>query len=221
MRILVACEYSGRVRDAFIALGHDALSCDLLPTDQPGPHYQGSVLDILGDGWDLLIGHPPCTYLAKSGVQHLWIGRKKENGRNEERWQNMLEARAFFLALLTCNIPKIAIENPVPHSYAELPPYSQIVQPYYFGEAYQKQTCLWLRGLPLLRRTNTVSKGEQYIGKDGKPNGSKWYQLPPSQDRWKHRSTTFQSIADAMASQWGNPDPERRPTMQLQFNFAS
>jgi hypothetical protein len=216
MRVLVACEFSGTVRDAFTQLGHDAWSCDLLPTESPGNHIQGNVLDILDAGWDLMVAHPPCTYLAKSGVQHLWRGRKRENGRNEERWIALEESTSLFLALLNCKtIPRIAVENPVPHSYAGLPPYSQIVQPYHFGEAQQKMTCLWLRNLPLLLPTNVVGKGERYFTKEGRSNGSKWYQLPPGKDRWKHRSKTFEGIAQAMATQWGSK--EIRPAQQRMF----
>lgn len=204
MKILVACEYSGRVREAFRKLGHDAWSCDIIPSDDNSPyHIQDDVLKHLDEGWDMMIAHPPCTYLANSGVQHLWEGRKKENGKNMERWKLMDEGREFLLALLNAPIPKIAVENPTPHSYAKLPAYAQAVHPYYFGEEAQKRTRLWLKNLPPLVATNMVGKGEQYIGKNGKPNGSKWYQLPPSGERWKHRSTTFQSIANAMAEQWG------------------
>lgn len=204
MKVLVACEYSGRVREAFRKLGHDAWSCDLLPSDDNSPyHIQGDVLELLDKGWDMMIAHPPCTYLANSGVQHMWAGRKKENGKNEERWKLMEEGREFLLTLLNAPIPKIAVENPLPHSYARLPAYTQIIQPYYFGEEASKRTCLWLKNLPELQKTNVVSPGERYFDKNGKSNGSKWYQLPPSKDRWKHRSTTFQSIANAMAEQWG------------------
>lgn len=194
LKILVACEYSGRVREAFAAKGHIAWSCDLLPTEIPGNHHQGDVFDILDRGWDVLIAHPPCTYLANSGVQHLH--------KVAQRWHQMLEGRDFFLRLLHTDIPKIAVENPVPHSYADLPPYSQIIQPYHFGEEAEKKTCLWLKGLPKLQPTKIVERGERYIMANGKSNGSKWYQLPPGKDRWKHRSTTFQSIANAMANQW-------------------
>lgn len=204
MKVLIACEFSGTVRDAFRRRGHDAWSCDLLPTDIEGQHIQGNVLDILDQDWDLMIAHPPCTYLANSGVQHLWEKRKKENGKNIKRWEQMEEGRQFFMKLLNAPIPRIAVENPVPHGYAELPKYTQYVQPYYFGEEAQKKTCLWLKNLPLLQPTNIVGKGEQYFTKEGRPNGSKWYQLPPSVDRWKHRSKTFQSIANAMAEQWSN-----------------
>jgi hypothetical protein len=196
VKVLIACEFSGTVRDAFRKLGHDAWSCDIIPTDaDPTYHIQGDVLEILNDGWDMMIAHPPCTYLAKSGVQHLH--------KDPERWAKMEKAREFFLKMLNVPIPKICVENPIPHGYAKLPPYNQIIQPYYFGEAVQKKTCLWLKNLTLLQATNIVDKGENYIGKDGKSNGSKWYQLPPSADRWKIRSKTFQGIADAMAQQWG------------------
>ena len=190
MRVLIACEFSGIVREAFKVRGHDAWSCDLLDTEIPGQHIKGDVLEILNDGWDLMIAHPPCTFLANSGVQHLH--------KDKYRWRKMEEAASFFMAFYECNIPKIAIENPIPHHYANLPDYSQIIQPFYFGHTVQKKTCLWLVDLPNLKPTNIVDKGEQYIGKDGKPNGSKWYQLPPSGERWKIRSRTFPGIAEAM-----------------------
>ena len=204
MKVLVACEFSGRVRDAFIKRGHDAMSCDLLPTDSPGPHYQGDVEDILHKGWDLMIAHPPCTYLANSGVQHLWNKRKKINGKNLKRWEKMEASVAFFQRILWNEIPMVAVENPVPHGYAGLPKYDQIIHPWQHGHEVMKKTCLWLRGLPKLMPSKIVSQGEKYIGKNGKSNGSKWYQLPPSKDRWKHRSTTFEGIANAMADQWGS-----------------
>ena len=203
MKILIACEFSGIVREAFKAKGHDVWSCDLLPTEIPGQHIQGDVLEILNDGWDMMIAHPPCTYLANSGVQHLWINRKKVNGKNTERWQEMEKARSFFLILLNAKIKKIVIENPVPHGYAKLPKYNQIIEPYQHGHETTKKTCLWIKGLSLLAPSNIVSKGERYIGKNGKSNGAKWYQLPPSKDRWKYRSKTFPGIAQAMADQWG------------------
>ena len=195
MKILIACEYSGRVRDAFIAKGHDAVSCDLLPTERSGPHYRGDVRDIVGDGWDMMIAHPPCTYIANSGVQHL--------RKSVDRWYDLHDAVLFFQKLLNAKCPKIAVENPIPHGYARLPKYTQIIQPWWFGEEVQKSTCLWLKGLPLLVPSNIVGKGEQYIGKDGKPNGSQWYQLAVAGSA-KLRSLTFQGIADAMADQWGN-----------------
>lgn len=195
MRVLVACEFSGIVRDAFAARGHDTWSCDLLPTERPGNHIQGDVLQVLDDGWDLMIAHPPCTYLANSGVQHL----HKQVGR----WDKMLAGKDFFLALLNAEIPMVCVENPIPCRYAELPRYDQIVEPWMFGESTMKKTCLWLKGLPRLNPTQIVEKGRHYIGTDGKPNGSEWYQLAPSKDRWKTRSRTFSGIASAMAAQWG------------------
>lgn len=196
LKILIACEFSGIVRDAFAARGHNVWSCDLLPTERPGQHIQGDVLKLLQEhSFDMMIAHPPCTYLANSGVQHL--------GKVSKRWFQMLEARQFFMELLIAPIERIAIENPIPHGYADLPNYQQIVQPFYFGDPQQKKTCLWLKNLPPLMSTLIVERGEQYIGKDGRPNGSKWYQLPPSVDRWKHRSKTFLGLANAMANQWG------------------
>ena len=207
MKILIACEFSGTVRDAFAAKGHDAWSCDILPSEKAGQHIQGDVLEVLNKGWDMMIAHPPCTYLANSGVQHIYIDRKKEKGICPKRWQNMLEGAEFFKKLLNAPIKKIAVENPVQFGYAAERigvPYSQIIQPYFFGDEVQKKTCLWLKNLSPLIPTKIVGKGEQYFDKNGKPNGSKWYQLPPSVDRWKHRSKTFQGIADAMAEQWSD-----------------
>lgn len=187
MRVLIACEYSGRVRDAFLKLDHDAMSCDLLPTDSPGPHYQGSVFDIIHDGWDLMIAHPPCTYLCNSGVS--WLHK------DPSRWDKMKDGANFFKSLLEANIPKVAIENPIMHKYAvEIIGLrqSQVVQPWMFGHGETKATCFWLKNLPPLTPTNIVEGREQRLHK-----------LPPSKDRWKIRSTTYQGIADAMASQWG------------------
>lgn len=200
-RVLVACEFSGVVRDAFRARGHEAWSCDLLPCERnEWWHIQDDVRNVLESqsgwgSWDLMIAHPPCTYLANSGVQHLRV--------DVDRWDRMLEGREFFIDMLTTDVPRIAVENPIPHKYAELPPYDQIVHPWQFGHEAQKKTCLWLENLPPLVPTKIVGKGEQYIGRDGKPNGSAWYQLPPSVDRWKYRSRTFSGIAEAMADQWG------------------
>lgn len=203
MKILIACEFSGTVRDAFIKKGHDAVSCDIINSEAPGPHIKDDVIKYLDKNWDMMIAHPPCTYLANSGVQHMYKNRKKENGFNKERLRLMYNAKDFFLKLFNATIPKICIENPVPHGFAGLPKYTQIVHPYFFGEEAQKKTCLWLKGLPSLKHTNIVDKGEKYYRKDGTSNGSKWYQAPPSPDRWKIRSKTFQSIANAMAEQWG------------------
>lgn len=184
MKVLVACEYSGRVRDAFIRGGHDAMSCDLLPTDAPGPHYQGSVMDILQDGWDLMIAHPPCTHLAVSGARH--FAAKRADGRQQE-------AIDFFLALARAPIPRIAIENPVCIMSSLWRKPDQTIQPWQYGHGETKATCLWLKNLPHLVPTSIVSGREARIHK-----------MPPSADRWKLRSQTYQGIAEGMADQWGD-----------------
>lgn len=193
LKVLVACEYSGRVRDAFAKLGHFAMSCDLLPSDAPGMHYQGDVTDILDQGWDIMIAHPPCTHLAVSGAKH--FAAKRESGVQQE-------ALEFVRLLLNAPIPKIALENPVSIISSEIRKPDQIIQPYMFGHEATKTTCLWLKGLPALTPTNMVNKGERHVTKSGK-SLPKWYNLPPGPDRWKVRSATFQGIADAMAVQWG------------------
>ena len=187
MKVLIACEFSGIVRDAFIAKGHDAVSCDLLPTEKTGPHIQGDVLEILDDGWDLMIAHPPCTYLCNSGVRWLW--------ESINRWDKMKEAGMFFKTLLNALIPRIICENPIPHKYAirEIGcKYNQIIQPWQFGHGETKAACLWLKGLPELKPTNIVEGRKQRIWKMAK-----------TPDRGKKRSITFQGIANAMAEQWG------------------
>jgi hypothetical protein len=184
MRVLVACEFSGIVRDAFGLRGHDALSCDLLPTERPGPHAQHDVRELLGEPWDLIVAHPPCTYLCNSGVR--WL--HTEPGR----WGQMLEAVAFFHQLLAANAPRICVENPIPHRHADLPRYTQIIHPWEFGHRESKATCLWLKGLPPLMPTALMCKREQRL-----------HRLPPNADRWRDRSRTYQGIADAMAAQWG------------------
>ena len=198
MKVLIACEFSGIVREAFRRRGHDAWSCDLLPTDIPGQHIQGDVLSVLDGGWDMMIAHPPCTYLSNVGVQHLH--------KDPCRWFKMDDARVFFLKLLNFGIQKTAVENPVPHYYCALPDYDQIVTPSMFGQQAMKKTCLWLRNLPKLKVTNQVEipESEKYIHPErGKSSGSKWYNLGAVKDRSKRRSRTFQGIADAMAEQWG------------------
>jgi site-specific DNA-cytosine methylase len=196
MRVLVACEFSGIVREAFRAKGHDAWSCDLLPTEIPGQHVQGDVLDILNDGWDLIIAHPPCTHLAVSGAA--WFKQKREDGRQQEGID-------FFMKFVDIKCPKVAIENPVGIMSRIYRKPDQIIQPYEYGEPFSKKTCLWLKGLPKLTPTNVVEKGEQIKYKSGK-SMPKWYadafKLPP-QERAKIRSKTFQGIANAMADQWG------------------
>lgn len=191
MRVLVACEYSGTVRDAFLALGHDAMSCDLLPTDAPGPHHQGDVRDVLHEGWDLMIAHPPCTHLAVSGAK--WFDKKKAQQE---------AALDFVRLLLHAPIPRIALENPVSIISSRIRKPDQIIQPYEHGHEATKTTCLWLKGLPPLLPSNIVGKGARHVTKSGK-SLPEWYNLPPSADRWKLRSATFPGIAKAMAEQWG------------------
>lgn len=189
MKVLVACEYSGTVRDAFIARGHDAISCDLLPSDRPGPHYQGDVFDLiedygnLGIHFDLMIAHPPCTHLAVSGARY--FAEKRADGRQQE-------AIDFFMRLAQVEIPRIAIENPVCIMSSVWRKPDQIIQPWQFGHGETKATCLWLKNLPLLVPTNIVEGRDDRIHK-----------MPPSPDRWKLRSKTYEGIAQAMALQWG------------------
>jgi site-specific DNA-cytosine methylase len=180
LRVLVACEFSGRVRDAFLALGHEAWSCDLEPSSPP--HYRGDVLDIIGNDWDLMVAHPPCTHLAVSGARH--FKEKIADGRQQEGID-------FFMMLAQAPIPRIAIENPVCIMSSKWRKPDQIIQPWQFGHGETKATCLWLKGLPKLQPTNIVEGREARIHK-----------MPPSPDRWKLRSMTYQGIADAMASQW-------------------
>ena len=193
MKVLIACEFSGTVRDAFIAKGHEAWSCDILPTEATGNHLQCDVLDVINDGWDMIIAHPPCTRLANSGVR--WL-----NERN--LWHKLEAAIEFFNKIGNADCPKIARENPIPHKYAVqgiegrqgIGKYDQIIQPYQFGHTTSKATCLWLKGLPLLRSTQLI------------PKSSITYEIhkaSPTENRWKARSKTFQGIADAMADQWG------------------
>lgn len=206
MKVLVACEVSGIVRDAFKAKGHDAWSCDLLPTERPGQHIQDDVLNHLGERWDLMIAHPPCTYLANSGVCHLY---NKDGSINQDRWQKMKEAAAFFQRLWFSPIPKIAIENPIMHHWGkreagvwacyDTSKFKQVIQPWMFGHPEQKATCLWLKNLPKLEPTNDVRK-EMLKLPDNKRQ--RLHYLPPSKDRQRIRSQTFQGIADAMATQW-------------------
>jgi hypothetical protein len=196
MKILVACEYSGIVRDAFRKIGHNAWSCDILPTDgDTAYHYQCDVKEVLNDNWDLMIAHPPCTYLANSGVRWLFS--------DETRWKKLESAIDFFKLLLNANIPKIAIENPIQYCYARKGigiEYTQIIHPYMFGHPERKATCLWLKELEPLIPTNNV---KEEMLKLPKKDAQKIHYLPPSDDRWKLRSKTFQGFANAMAEQWG------------------
>ena len=192
MRVLIACEFSGTVRDAFTALGHDAMSCDLLPTEVPGSHYEGPVQDVLRDGWDLMIAHPPCTYLCSSGLH--W------NKRRPERAEQTEEALAFVRLLLDAPIPRIALENPIGCISTRLRKPDQTIQPWQFGHPESKATCLWLKGLPLLEPTLIVEKPTSGYWDNQTPSGQN--KLGPSADRWKLRSKTYQGIAEAFATQY-------------------
>lgn len=190
MKVLIACEFSGIVRDAFKEKGHDATSCDLLPTERPGKHIQGDVIELLADKWDLMIAHPPCTHLAVSGARHF----KKKQKEQEE-------ALSFVKTLLDAPIPKIALENPVSIISTRIRKPDQIIQPWQFGEEYQKTTCLWLKNLPLLKPTKVVGKGEFIVFPSGKKHPAWWSRLA---GKGHERSKTFQGIANAMADQWGS-----------------
>ena len=188
LRVLVACEYSGRVRDAFTALGHDAWSCDILPTDAPGQHIQGDVRPVLRQRWDLVIAHPPCTRLCNSGVR--WLAER-------DLWDDMREGAAFFMDCLNANAPRVAVENPVMHKYARDiigrgPDFT--VQPWQFGDPAKKRTCFWTHDLLALTPTSDMTADEARAD---------CHLAPPGPDRWKVRSTTYQGIADALAMQWG------------------
>lgn len=196
-RVLVACEYSGSVRDAFSRRGWDAWSCDLLPSEKPGQHLQcDAAIRVLHtpfdhNRWDIVIAHPPCTYLCNSGVRWLY---NKDGTRNAERWAKMEEAAEFFRKMLSAPATHVAVENPIMHKHAMaiigVKP-SQVIQPWQHGHGETKATCLWLKNLPWLKPSNVVKGREQRIWK-----------LPPSADRWKERSRTFSGIAEAMANQW-------------------
>ncbi len=181
MRVLVACEYSGAVRDAFRALGHDALSCDLLPTERHGPHYHGDVRDVLSGRWDLMVAHPPCTHLSVSGAR--WFAEKRKQ---------QAEALDFVRLLMRADIPRICIENPVSVISSAIAPATQTVQPWQFGHGETKATCLWLKNLPPLEATHVVEGREPRV-----------HMMPPGPERWRDRSRTYAGIAQAMAAQWG------------------
>lgn len=230
MKILVACEYSGVVRDAFIAMGHDAMSCDLLPTEQYGPHYQGDVFDVIDDDWDMMVGFPPCTHLANAGG--VYFEQKRKDGRQRD-------AILFFQKLLAAPIPMIALENPVgilssdwyiQTHFPDLIPIlntvgmprkpNQVIQPFYFGDPVRKYTCLWTKGLPFLewRKTHDLFGGPTFVQpkepthtmirkgnyRPGTLRKIYWQELLPKKDRAKIKAKTFQGIADAMAAQWGS-----------------
>jgi hypothetical protein len=205
MKVLVACEFSGIVREAFKAKGHDAWSCDLLPTEIPGQHVQGDVLSILNDGWDLMIAHPPCTDLAVSGAR--WFKEKEADGRQQR-------SVSFFMQIMNAPIPAKAVENPIGIMSRLYRKPDQVIQPFQYGHEVQKATCLWLIGLPLLTPTNVVDRGLIYVDPRGNKHGgahtlrakraySPLMLLPRNEERWKIRSRTFTGIANAMAMQWG------------------
>ena len=181
MKILIACEFSGIVREAFAKLGHDVTSCDLLLSDIPGKHYQGDVRDILNDGWDMMIAHPPCTHLAVSGAR--WFKNKQKE---------QIEALEFVKLILNASVNKIALENPISIISSKIRKPDQIIQPWQFGHGETKATCLWLKSLPKLQPTNIVDGRKPVV-----------HYASPGPNRWKLRSTTYQGIADAMAQQWG------------------
>lgn len=206
LRVLIACEFSGIVRDAFAALGYDAWSCDLLPTERPGQHIQGDVRQVMNSGWDLMIAHPPCTHLSASGAR--WFKAKAADGRQDE-------AVDFFMSLVLANPHRIAVENPIGIMSKRWCKPDQIIQPFWFGDSAQKATCLWLKNLPKLEATNVVDRGQIYVDPRGNKHGgahtlraknsySPLMLLPRNEERWKIRSRTFQGIAAAMAEQWGN-----------------
>jgi len=198
MRVLVACEFSGTVREAFRERGHDAWSCDLLPTEREGQHIVGDVLKVIGDGWDMAICHPPCTYLTVSGNK--WMKPEYADrfpGRSEQR----KDAVAFFMALANAPIPKIAIENPIGVMSSLWRKPDQVIQPWMFGHGETKATCLWLKNLPKLVPTHM--KGDLFAEEEPMERVQRLHRLPPSAERWKERSRTFAGIAKAMAEQWG------------------
>lgn len=196
MRVLVACEFSGTVRDAFTRAGHEAMSCDLLPPETRGVHFQGDVLELLRhERFDLIIAHPPCTYLTNSGVRWMY-----DTERYPNRWQDMVEGAVFFRAMLEAPAPLIAVENPIMHKWAAKivgRRQDQVVQPWQFGHGETKGVGLWLKGLPPLIPTNIVEGREARVHK-----------MSPGPDRWKERSRFFRGIADAMAAQWGGVTAE-------------
>jgi len=194
MRVLVGCEYSGIVRDAFRARGHDAWSCDLLPSEaDPRWHIQGDVLAVLDDTWDLAIFHPPCTYLSSSGMH--WTTRGLRDPQLTE------DALVFVSALLAAPIPRIALENPIGCISTRIRKPDQIIQPWWFGDDASKKTCLWLKNLPMLQETNRLPGDDKTRRANQTPSGQN--KLGPSPTRWKVRSATYPGIANAMADQWG------------------
>lgn len=213
MRVLIACESSGTVREAFRRAGHDAWSCDLQPADDGSPyHFQCDVLQVLDKGWDLLIGHPTCTFMTNSGV--CWLHK------DPKRWLELWDAADFFLKLWNAPIKLKCLENPVMHKYAKRLigiQQTQVIQPWMFGHMEQKATCLWLDGLPPLEPTNNVKEEMMKLPDNER---QRLHYLPPGPDRWKERSKTFAGIAEAMASQWGAEGAAMRLERQDEFQWA-
>lgn len=201
----VMCECSGTIRDALLAVGVDAVSIDLKPTRKPGPHIQGDALEYLHKRWDGVIAHPVCRVLTNAGAKHLYIGGRKENGPEPQRWNDLQKAAAFYSAFRRANAPKIAIENPVMHCHAARligNPKRQFVQPWWFGDEAFKATGWELIGLPPLRPTNKLSPPKR--GTDAHKRWSFIHRMPPGPDREELRSVSFPGMAQAIASQWGN-----------------
>ncbi len=207
MKILVACEFSGRVRDAFRALGHDALSCDLLPTEAPGPHYEGDVRDLLDDAWDMVIAHPDCTYHTNAGVRWYTTIPAKPKPTvtyGKARWSKWEEAVEFFRLFQNLrHVDQVCIENPIPHGYTRdvVGDYTQVVQPWMFGHKEMKATCLWLKGLLPLTPSRIVGPPPKDV--EERRKWAKVHQHSPGPERWRDRSRTYTGIARAMADQWG------------------
>ena len=195
MKVLIACEFSGIVRDAFLDRGHEAISCDLLPSERPGPHYQGDVRDMDLSDYDLMIAHPPCTHLAVSGAR--WFG---------EKCKEQLEALEFVYWLLRAPVDRIALENPVSIISSKVRPADQVIQPWEFGHPEVKATCFWLKNLPMLRPTRIVEGREARV-----------HRMAPSINRWKERSRTLTGIAEAMADQWGKKTPVQLDFLQINY----
>jgi hypothetical protein len=204
MKVLVACEYSGIVRDAFTAKGHDAWSCDILPTESEGNHIQDDILKHLDNGWDLMIAHPPCTYLSNAGIR--WFNEEKYGDKARLRKQLRLESLEFVKKLYYCNIPKICIENPVGYLNLNFRKPDQIVQPYFFGDEESKRTCFWFKNLSPLKHTKLVKPKIYGYYKTGNKIGKPIYfhEYNSGKDRAKVRSKFWKGIAEAMANQWGD-----------------
>lgn len=215
MKVLVACEESQAVTIEFRKLGHEAYSCDIQECSGGHPewHIQGDVLSLLKEKWDLIIAHPPCTYLSNAGAARLY---PQKGVLNQERFLKGLEAKEFFMQFLNADCPRIAIENPIPTRVYELPRYNQIIQPYEYGHPYSKKTCLWLKGLPKLQPTDLITENiiSWVSGGSKDHNGNPRKNMGTKYRDSKTRSKTFTGIAKAMAEQWGNLESN---TVQAEF----